>query len=180
MIDLMQRLLDEPQIDPILRVALVRKVVEAAMEGSEPLRQELGPMRSRIDKAGVDVNVPWMNPEAETQDRVRADASACVENLRHALPQTKPLLDLCKTIERSLSLTYQTVGWLARDQGGWRAQTGGIIPAQGDLWVIVMSENRHGGWKRVGTISDGKPAIDTRDASMLVVGRPVFVSIKSF
>src|SRR4051812_41078142 len=60
MIDLVDAILREPEIDPILQVALLRKVVEAAVEGSEPLRKALEAMKNQLDQVAVDVNVPWM------------------------------------------------------------------------------------------------------------------------
>ena len=45
MIDLVDAIVHAPDIDPILQVALLRKVVGAAVEASEPLRESLDQSR---------------------------------------------------------------------------------------------------------------------------------------
>jgi hypothetical protein len=177
--DLVERVLNEPDIDPILQFALLRKVLEAASEGSEPLRQALAPMKSQVDQAAIDVNVPWMDPEAGNLERNRAGAAQAMAPLRAMLPTIKQVATLRDTIERSALQTYWTVGWLAQDDDGWGIRKGAIIPQQRDLWVVVTGANHRGTWRRVGTIREGKPAIDTRDASSLAQGRPVFTIMRS-
>jgi hypothetical protein len=179
MIDLVQKILDEPKIDPILQVALLRKVFDAAGEGSEPLRQALGPMQAKLAQSGVDVNVPWMDPEAHKLDRSRAEAASCVKLLRDMVPPAKEISSLQETIEQGVSRTFCTLGWLASERNGWEVRTGATVPQQGNLWVVVPTENRHGEWKKVGTIDHGKPKLNALDESILAEGRPVFVIVKS-
>ena len=42
MLDLIDQVRTQPGMDPVLRVALLRKVLELALEGSEPLQAALG------------------------------------------------------------------------------------------------------------------------------------------
>ena len=172
--DLVARLRDQPEIDPILQVAMLRRLVDSAVEASEPLKDALGPMKTRLDQADVDINVPWMNPETENLDRTRAVAAQSIESIRDPAPPVGAHLDLRDQIERGVLQTYPTVGWLDRDREGWRVRTGGTVPKQGDLWV-VLPVAKGGRMKKLGQINDGKPTIDARDSSTLAEGRPVFL-----
>ena len=51
MIDLMKAIRSSENMDPLLQVALLKKVAEYAIEGSEPLRVALGRSRSFSSKA---------------------------------------------------------------------------------------------------------------------------------
>ena len=83
-------------------------------------------------------------------------------------------------IEQSVLKTYRTIGWLTPDREDWRVRIGATVPDQGELWVIVPAANPLMEWRKVGSITGGKPTIDTRDTSTLAEGRPVFVIMRSF
>jgi hypothetical protein len=175
--DLCARILDEPDIDPILQVALLRRVLDSAVEGSEPLKEALGPMKTRLDAAQVNINAPWMNPETDTLDHLEwnhASAARVIDLLRGLLPPAKDIVTLRDKVEHDVLQTYPTVGWLAKDRDGWRVRTGGTVPKQGDLWVVLPSD-KTGRLKKIGRIDSGKPAIDVRDSTTLAEGRPVFL-----
>jgi hypothetical protein len=175
--DLVARILDEPDIDPILQVALLRRVLDSAVEASEPLKEALGAMKTRLDQANVDINVPWMNPETANIDRSRTVAADAIQRLRTVamLPPAERILDLRDRIEHSALQTYPTVGWLARDGDKWQVRTGGTVPNQGELWVVLPLDQKTGRMKKLGRIDGGKPTIDARDSSTLAEGRPVFL-----
>jgi hypothetical protein len=173
MLDLVEAIIKEPEIDPILQIVLLRKVVESAMEGSEPLRLSFDKIIARLDAANVDVAVPWMNPEIPRPERNRA--AQFVQSLRNLLEPRKQVLDRRDQIERTVMLAYRSVGWLKRTGDGWKVQTGASVPAQGDLWVVVPVQNRTGEWQKVGAITKSKLALDARDSRALAECRPVFV-----
>src|SRR5947209_8228331 len=108
-------------------------------------------------------HVPWMNPEAPRLERTQAMAAQLVQSLRAAVPAAKRVLHLRDQMEHSVSRTYRSVGWLARDREGWRIRTGATVPNQGDLWVVVPLESKRGEWRKVGTIAGGKLVVDPRD-----------------
>ena len=75
MIGLIDSIVGEPEIDPILQVALLRKVVEGADEGSEPLRESLEVFKKQLDEAVLDTSIPWMNPETPRLGQARVQAA---------------------------------------------------------------------------------------------------------
>ena len=84
--DLVARILDDRDLEPILKVAMLHRVLDAAVDASEPLRELLAEMKTRIAAAGVDEDVVWMNPDTPNLERTRARARDAIEPLRSLLP----------------------------------------------------------------------------------------------
>jgi hypothetical protein len=176
MIDLVGAIRNQPDMEPILQVALLRKVVEAGAKGSEPLREALEAVRAHLDDANVDVNVPWMNPEAPRQPN-RSQAAQVVESLPDLASVRADALARRERLERAIARIYRTVGWLSQNADGWQLHSGVATPQEGDLWVVVPKEDKHGQWKKAGTITKGKATVEASESASLAEGRPVFVMI---
>jgi hypothetical protein len=177
MVDLVENILYEPDLDPILQVALLRQVVDAATEASEPLRDSFAKAKNLLNGANVDVNVSWMNPDGRRPDRRRA--AELVQSVRESREPRKQVLARRDQIVREVARLSQTVGWLARNSGGWQLRCGVALPREGSLWVVVFLEDKRGDWRKVGMIASGKPKIDAPNQSALAEGRPVFVITSS-
>ncbi|MHB1560290.1 MAG: hypothetical protein ACYC61_22795 [Isosphaeraceae bacterium] len=172
---LLTRILNEPELDSILQVAMLRRVLQSAGDGSEAFRQAFEPMKTHLDQAEVDVNVPWMNPETPGLDRIRALAARSVETSRGLLPPADRVIALRKQIERAPLQTYTPVGWLAREAGNWRLRTGSTVPKEGELWVVVPVSPKRSRMAKIGRISSSVATIGARDGGILNEGRPVFL-----
>ena len=98
-----------------------------------------------------------------------------MRSLRGLLEPRNQVLAGRDEVERAAKLEYRPIGWLARTAKGWTLVSGAAVPAQRELWAVVLGEDKRGGWRQVGAIAGGKPAIDAPDASALAEGRPVFV-----
>jgi hypothetical protein len=177
MIDLVEAIRSQPDIDPMLQLALLRKVLESAVEGSEPLREALGGFKNRIDQADVDVSVPWMDPENREAERIRPKAAAFVRTLPDPAPARKEAAASRARVERRIAHRPQPVGWLAREPVGWRVRTGSVLPEAGSLWLAVPGDGGHGSWKKIGSLEQAKPWLSATDDPALVEGRPVFVTL---
>jgi hypothetical protein len=175
MIDLADAIRRQPGIDPILQVALLRKVVGTAADGSEPLREALESTKAHLDASTVDVNVPWMNPEDPRLTENRAAAAQVVHELPDLDMARKKALAQRDQIERDAARSYRPVGWLLRNADGWHLRSGVTVPPRGDLWIVALLENKHGEWRKVGAITGGKPKIDATESASLAEGRPVFI-----
>jgi hypothetical protein len=179
MIELVTAILKQPDIEPILQIALLSKVVDVGSEGSESLRESFSPLKSRLDQAGVDVNVQWMDPETPRLERLRSDATRVIDSLVPMVPTMKAVAERRELVVRAVAETYHTVGWLTIARDEWQLQTEGVLPAEGDLWVVGISLANRGMWRKVGTLTGGKPSINTRDVSTLAEGRPVFLRARA-
>jgi hypothetical protein len=179
-IDLANAIRHESDIDPILQVALLRKVVGAAMEGSEPLREALQIVKTQLDDPNVDVNVPWMNPEAPLFTANRVEAAQLIQSLPDFGPARQKALAQRNRVERDIARCYRTVGWLLRSADGWQVRSRPAVRPPGDLFVLVMTDDQRVDWRKVGEIIAGEPKIDSRESSSLAEGRPVFVITDKF
>ena len=157
MVDLIEQIRTQPAIDPMLQVALLRKVLQAAIEGSEPLREAFGDFKNRVDQADVDANVPWMDPENPEADRMRPKAAALIRSLPSLADVRKAAISLRARIERQIDRRPQSVGWLTREAGGWRVRTGSVLPQNGSLWVVMPGDAGRGAWRKVGVIDQARP-----------------------
>ena len=176
MVDLIEQIRTQPEIDPILQVALLRNVIQAAIEGSEPLRGALGGFKNRVDQADVDANVPWMDPENPGADRMRPKAAAFMRSLPNLADVRKEATSLRSRTERQIARRPRPVGWLAREADGWRVRTGSVLPQNGFLWVVMPVDSGRGAWRKVGVIDRAKPKLSPTDDSTLAEGRPVFIT----
>jgi hypothetical protein len=174
-LDLVEQVRTQPGMDPVLRVALLRKVLEFGLEGSDPLQRALRRFKDQVSQAGVDVSVPWMDPESREADQVRPKALELVRSLPELGALRKDALARRAAVRRLLSGHPQAVGWLAREPEGWRVRTGAALPPQGELRVAVAGDYVHGAWKTVGVIDQGRPRLTAPDDPALAEGRPVFV-----
>jgi hypothetical protein len=179
MLDLMTAIRSAPEMDPLLQVALLRKVAENAMEGSEALRSTLGPIKDHLEQGDVDVNVPWMDPDNAEANRLRPTAMDMVASLPSLADALKKARESRERVEQVIKRFARTVGWLARENDGWQVKTGDVLPHEGDLWVIFPEGDARSTWKQVGAIDKGtiKLAVDTNEA--MLEGRPVFVMIQA-
>jgi hypothetical protein len=174
-LDLIDQVRTQPGMDPVLRVALLRKVLELGLEGSEPLQGALGGLRNEVDQADVDVNVPWMDPESREADKARPKAAVFVRNLPDLTALRKDVLARRSKVQRLTAGHPKAVGWMAREPEGWLVRTGAVIPQKGTLQVATVGDDGHGVWTRIGVIDQGRPRLTNSDDPTLAEGRPVFV-----
>lgn len=179
MVAILRSVSTEPNIDPILRLVLIDKVMTYAGEGSEPLRRAFSLPKNLISVGDVDTNVTWMDPEDDGAGQSRPRAA----ELLKALPDpTIALRDAEKqraAIEAQVSYLPYPVGWLLKDEKGWHCRTGKALPKEGDLCVVVPDGEKDGVWRKVGTLSNSGLELVGANNSNLVEGRPVFVVTRS-
>ncbi len=172
--ELLARILNEPEIDPILQVSMLRRVLDSAAEGSEPLKEAFGPFKDQLNVADVDINIPWMNPETDNLERNRQRAEQAVEQLRRLLPQSAQIDSLREKMERGIDRTYTFAGWLSQVREVWEVRAGAKLPREGELWVVLPVE-RTARLRKLGHIEGGRPVIEARDGATLAEGRPIFL-----
>ena len=53
-------------------------------------------------------------------------------------------------VEQVIKRFPRTVGWLAKEDNVWQVKTGGVLPHEGDLWVIFPEGDAREAsrWKR--------------------------------
>jgi hypothetical protein len=175
MTDLATAIKEDPEIDPLLKIALLRKVIDLSGQGSEPLRESLDAARKILEQADVDVTVPWMDPENHEADGLRPRGAQIIQSLPDFLDARKHARLRSDSLENLIARFPRTVGWLAKTQEGWRVKAGATLPASGELWVIVPQEKNSSTWRQVGRIVKSVIGLAAEEGGALMQGRPVFV-----
>jgi len=174
---IVKTIVDQEEIDPILKIVLLKRILEAAASGSYPMEEAFGDYRNRLDAADVDLSVPWMDPRNQSVLAERGRA----EFLLGSLPDLKDII--LNTASRLKSVRQESVdgirwiGWLHRHSlGDWQmlGQEEGLT--DGDLVVIDMQEGSSGAtFHVVGKTKDNKTELSASNPTMLIEGRPVFL-----
>jgi hypothetical protein len=176
MIDLATRIRSEPEIDPVLQVALLRGVLEQAVEGSEPLREALMATRGALEQGDVNVNVPWMDPEDADANKARPKAAHIVQVLPEFSQVLKQAYARRDQVERNIRRFPRAFGWLCHENGRWEIRSKSLPQGRADLLVAAPQEDKRGNWEKVGTIVNGDTEISGSDDAM-AEGRPVFIML---
>jgi hypothetical protein len=174
-LDLIEQVRAQPGMDPVLRVALLRKALELGLEGSDPLQGALGGLKNQVDQADVDVNVSWMDPESREADQVRPKATAFLRSLPDLTALRKDVLARRAAIRHLMASRPQSVGWLTRESDAWQVRAGAVLPPHGSLRIAATGGDGHGVWKKIGAIDQGRAHLTAPDDPTLAEGRPVFV-----
>jgi hypothetical protein len=175
MTDLASSIKDEADMDPLLRLDLLRKVVDLAGQGSISLHRSLDAARSILKDVDVDLTVCWMDPDNPVADRQRPRCEKYIKSLpdfNEVRRQANQRLDPLQHLRDRLS---HTIGWLDRTHHGWQVKTVSTLPESGGLWVIVPENGNNSVWKRVGRDVKSVPSITAAEGDVLMEGRPVFV-----
>jgi hypothetical protein len=172
-------ILKDQGTDPILKVVLLRMVLDLGCEGSEPmhesalageLQKELTPFAK--EAAGVD----WINPEERDVERFREEARRFVQTLErrpieHWLDQ---IAEQRRQIESRVQRSYRCVGWLHKEQG-WQRKGPLLGAATKQLIVAVPADQSSAKWRPAGELVNGRVELVPDGDPALVEGRPVFV-----
>ena len=114
MMDLMTAIRSSEDMDPLLQVALLKKVADNAIEGSEPLRAALGPSKELLEQGDVDARVPWMDPDNADAERLRPQALELVKSLPDLAEVLREAHRHHERLEQVVKEFPRSVGWLAK------------------------------------------------------------------
>ncbi|APW60108.1 hypothetical protein [Paludisphaera borealis] len=179
MFDLLTEIRKDAEMDPILKLTLLKKVTEYAMQGSVPLQAALAPLKAVMEQSDVDLNVPWMDPESVDAGRLRLTAERVVESMPDSLEMLREARVQEHRIEQIITLTYRSVGWLAQEDSTWGLRSGSVLPNEGELWVAVPEGSPRTAWKKLGKINSGKVSVAPESLDVRAEGRPVFVTVNA-
>lgn len=166
------------QLDPILRMILLQRILEAATTGSSPLAEGFANYRKTLEDANVDLSVPWMAPDD--------DLATAERNRAHVLLSSMPPIDTAirETAKRFKELVsdphadFSWVGWLVQGADGrWTCQTKNGFPADGTLMIIhAQPGSKQAAIADIGNVENGQVVGGMILApSQKVYGRPVFL-----
>jgi hypothetical protein len=180
-VELMQLIVSQKDLDPLLQLILLRRVVETGRQGSHSLNEAWTPLWKRIEDVQVDVTANWLWPHDENAKRSRAKSAELLAKLEsgEAINQYARLAaELFRKDLAPLPTMPTFIGWLhpaAADS--WSCDGPNAMPQIGELFVLTPSSN--GGpitpvWQQIGTCdATGIQWESVRDARF-VAGRPIY------
>jgi hypothetical protein len=169
----------DPQqdIDPILRLILIQRVLDTAVSGSAIMKDSFAEYRDALSKANVDLSVPWMAPRDDIAGKERKRA----EILMPTLPSPQAAIDDAarrfKDIRQPFDDSITWIGWCSRDMSGKFA----VLPEQevgmtGEL-VVVLNDSVDSAVRleTIGVVDGGAAQIKRSGSNLVIEGRPVFL-----
>jgi hypothetical protein len=175
MIELIKRIHQEPEIDPLLQLVLIDKVIGFAMEGSEPLKAALAETKKEIGAANLNFNVPWMDPDDDDASRLRPRAAEVSKRFSPWTSALQAAEEFRKGIEHQMSLRPVPIGWLAKEKGIWTCLAGKGTLADGTLELVIPEGDSASAWIEAGAIAGGRVTLSSKNQDFFVEGRPVFL-----
>lgn len=171
MIEILNLIRKEPEIDPVLKVVLLKGCLQAASRGDTCLEEAVKAHTTRIEQARLNLNVPWVDPDDERARQER-------EKARDLLAQF-PSFDGCaqgaekarQKLEAEAGLYYVPVGFLLKSRDGkLQCRTAAKGLKRGELWVLGSKGSwaRVGEWKGSGEEVDIAPGSDDLQEGQLV------------
>ena len=176
-----ERIRKAKELDPILAMILIRRLMESASLADTALARELQTPTKLIEDAitnGIDLNVPWFDPSRADSNRVRAEAAKFLA----VFPSFKELPEAVRKrhamLEKQLKQSrHKVAGWLHRlPDGGWKVVALRKLNAGTEMKVVAFKGDKPSGWVSIGKIKDGLPALGSDSPGSLMEGRLVFIS----
>ena len=174
---IVKTIVEQEKIDPILRIVLLNRILEAASNGSKPIEEAFATYRNRLDSEDIDLSVPWMDPRdrSVSPERVRA------EFLLDGLPDLKEIIrdtaTRLKAWQQESIGDVHWIGWLHRNRrGDWVLLSPANNKSDGDLLVIEQPEGSpQAVLHAVGEVKAYKTVLSGSDSAAFFEGRPVFL-----
>lgn len=168
-------ILNEPELDAILRVKLLTDALEFACKGSAAINQRFREVRTKLIAARIDGGVRWMAPVDDTASSMRRDALAVLAGLTGWESLWTAVEEDHQEFLRAPEEPSEWIGWLYVEQQSWRCALKDGTNHSGPLYVAIRSGGeKQFQWAEVGSIANGIVKLNpTSDA--LLEGRPVFV-----
>lgn len=176
---LLQLIHEQPDMDPILRLILMQRVIEAAVEGSPVFAEAYARQAEILRNTPTDVNVKWMLPSEATATAARLQAVADLDGLPSLTTAEQQMLAALTAQSRPPEHQFRWIGWLDRDaQGAWRCQWPRPVEGTGDIFIVRPA----GGSTRVasevvGQLRQGQVTWTNASESALLPGRPLYLRL---
>jgi hypothetical protein len=177
MVETLREIQSQPELDPLLKVILLKGTIQVASLGSTPLEEALKSQARAIDEARLNLNVAWVDPEDQAAEQERRRALDVLNRLPSLAPCVKMAEQVRQRFQAELSRDYWPAGLLWKDPDGtWRCRSSEPIPTETDLYVIIPE----GSWKKIGkaTGPGGEFAAEP-GARDLLEGRLIFKARRS-
>jgi len=184
---MLQQLYTDEAIDPILKVWLLKPILDNACRGSwfltEHYQSQLGLLED--DGGTIDFNVNWVDPDQQAQheaDKVRRDARGLLRNLQtFAVPPEVLQKSAAELKTDAFSKQYQWIGWLHRNRDdSWTCSVSPAVERDrsGPLMMVYTPDRSETPrLERVGELLQERVELSPALTAEFVEGRPIFLEL---
>jgi len=166
------------KVEPVLRLALVKRFVSSAEAGSHAVREGIRPEHEVLENLATNLLVNWMDPR--TREAKQASQNALQDLAKLAALVNK--LEAAATVaERARNevpplVNYRRRGCLSRDVSSeWRCvPMNAAAPPSESVLFVAISATSGPILREVGRSTKTGVAINASDSKLLVDGRPVW------
>lgn len=176
MVQAIESVQSDRELDPILKIALLKRLLTGASRGDLLLEEAAGPIMQRLEEIRVD-SVPWMDPQDPTVRALREKASKLVFDLPAVSSMARQASLARNDLERELGIVRMPIGWLTKDDGGWTVRLAGIPSELRDAPLVVIEPSTDPAppsWYTIGRLEGTEPRLNRTSFTSAAQGRPVF------
>ncbi len=178
---LLSNLYKDRTMEPIVKLELMKLLLQVARTGSVPLKLALAKHAEQIDNARIDPVVNWINPQDSEGRAARTKAEDVLRRMedpakaRDMVKEYAPKIQLALPVDR-----YRWVAWLNLERTGktWSCDTKSPLAASesGELHVMEpASGSKPGAMVKIGRVQAGKVVL-LEPGTAFVEGRPVYLA----
>jgi hypothetical protein len=168
------------EAEPVLRLALLKRIVDLGCQGSLALQESLTLERQLLENTETNLLVNWMKP-GDSDASLAATSAAQEWKKFDKLPARAAAAEAAATALRAKagqSAQYAWVGWLLNEaDGGWRCATPSGAPLSTEGTLLVMTPDVAAGplLQPIGTLKKGAVEWNSEDRTLFVEGRPIWL-----
>ncbi|MCY2986899.1 MAG: hypothetical protein NTY19_03415 [Planctomycetota bacterium] len=174
---MIKRLSDDPDLEPVLKVQLLSRVTQVACQGSQPMQEAFSKYLELIQKASLNNAANWVDPEDSDGQRARTAAAGLLKRMEAPDVAVLRAQQIWKTVVKPrLGPQYVWKGWLCRDENQWKfTLPPGAATQSGELFVVQRSSSESPEFIKIGDLVNGTPTLRLAATGAAVEGRPVFL-----
>jgi len=179
-LELSVKVFDDPELNPFLKLDLLKRCLELSSSGDLFLKDQLEPHLKLLQGASINPLARWMNPDDAEGKKATDDARQILAHFQ----RLKPLDEVWKNADqqrdeftRTMRRSVSMVGWLQPGQE-WTChmQNGEQIPDSDLLVVFVPNGAKASEWRTIGRVARGEMQLKSGTSEFLAAGRPVFAA----
>jgi len=172
-------LLQEPNIDPVLKLKLLAELLATASAGSYPLAKAMAPQATKLATLrGTVLTADWFHPDDSEVSVARDQAKAALKSLPNIETIKQQAAETWKQLSAPVATNYQWNGRIILDrlaEPTVKFKSTSLPVSNGRLYILVPpSPKREGTFQLVGRWNDGQVTLDPATRQQLVGGIPVY------
>ena len=174
--DIAETIRKDENVDPIIRIMLLRMVLVNLQDFSWGCDDEIKMAMDETTKWELD-GVNWINPSNEEANRLRPRIAKSLKKIQSFTKMKMLAKKKLKGLFKRLATPNISYGIAIRNKGKWRiaGRPGSLLDGR-TVWVIGNKpDGSDNSWRKIAVIREGKAVIDKSATSELLEGTMVFI-----